>query len=668
MTTNQKLSGPSSMRESSLRTCVETFKNNGKEVAIDRAFHELDYKKTGRLDRSEITKFMEEAANLIRLELGASVISDAVDALMEDVGANPKEHITREQFDDIFERHPELLRCFEDEESRSFRTSSSQNQALTPQEMQQVAKENEQVWLVAHTRWKNEWKSLIWIMLYVAANITAFTYKAITYVNRDEATQVFGSCIVVARGAAQCLNFNCCLILLPICRRFLTRLRATKLRFLFPFDVVLEYHMWIGLAIAFFVTLHVSAHICDFYRFARADQEDLYALFGDKLGVIPDGISERWSLMLSQPAGVTGIIMLVCMLVAYPFILIRRKRFNAFWITHHLLLVMLIALCFHGIGNLLEPFQSVYWVILPLILYFIPRMWRETPLSKAKVKDIQVKRGDVVHLQLERPKSWDKNVRAGMYAYINIPKVSCLEWHPFTLTSAPCEDYIEFHFRRAGDWTGNVHGLLTETSQRANLEDDSPMESLTVKVEGPIGASSQGFTDHPVVVLIAAGIGVTPMISVLKQMIAYPGKMKRTFLYWTVRERASFEWFTSLMDEIYTSDKDNRLQIRHFLTSAKDDNRDVAAILLHHATRCRHAKTNFDLILGQHAHKQVEIGRPDWETEFRFVMDETKELGLKDCAIFLCGPENMAKAVSDVSFRLSKSDPNFHFYFRKETF
>jgi respiratory burst oxidase len=655
---------------SSVRSAVLEYKAHGKDAAIENAFAALDIKGNGQLDRSEVAAFMQEAATLIRLEVQESVISDAVDALMEDVGASTA--ITKPQFQDIFKRHPDLLKCFEDEISLASIRSTIAHSHLSAEEMEEDEIENEQVWTHAHTHWKSEKVALVWIFLYLAANIAAFTYKGIKYANSDEATQVFGNCIVVARGSAQCLNLNCCLIMLPICRHLLTHLRATPLRFLFPFDAVLEYHIYIGIAIAIFVVMHVMAHMCDFHRFSRADEGDIYALFGDKLGDdIPEGIGDRWKLLLATPAGITGIIMVVCMLIAYPFTLRRRNSFNAFWVTHHLLIVMVIALCFHGMSSLLEPFQSVYWVMLPLALYLIPRAIRETPLSKVKVLDIEIKRGNVVGLKLARPKSWDAHIRAGMYAHVNIPSISCLEWHPFTLTSAPSEDFIEFHFRNSGDWTSDVHDLLEDIAPKQDEEGERRFKiptDLVIKVDGPTGASSQGFSDYPIVVLIGAGIGVTPMISVLKQLLVTPGKMQRTFLYWTVRDRASLEWFSSLVDEIYESDQKHRIQLRHFLTSVKDDDRDIGAVLLHHATRAKHKQSNFDLILGQYTHHQVEVGRPDWTEELESVKVEAKELGCNDCGIFLCGPAKMAEAVSDVSFSMSKTDPDFHFYFTKETF
>lgn len=41
----------------------------------------------------------------------------------------------------------------------------------------------------------------------------------------------------------------------------------------------------------------------------------------------------------------------------------------------------------------------------------------------------------------------------GQYIFLQCPSVSQLEWHPFTLTSAPEEDFFSVHIRVIGDWT-----------------------------------------------------------------------------------------------------------------------------------------------------------------------------------------------------------------------
>ena len=158
------------------------------------------------------------------------------------------------------------------------------------------------------------------------------------------------------------------------------------------------------------------------------------------------------------------------------------------------------------------------------------------------------------------------------------------------------------------------------------------------------------------------------MISVLKELLHNPGKMERVFFYWTVRDRSAFEWFSDIMDRVYKHDKSHVLQVRHFLTSVKDDDRDIGAVLLHHATRAKHRADGFDLILGQQTHHQVEVGRPKWKDELQSVKREAKDLGHNKCGIFLCGPEKMAEALAEVSTQYNHTDADFHFQFNKETF
>lgn len=55
-------------------------------------------------------------------------------------------------------------------------------------------------------------------------------------------------------------------------------------------------------------------------------------------------------------------------------------------------------------------------------------------------------------------------MEVGQYIFVNCPAISLLEWHPFTLTSAPEEDYFSIHIRAAGDWTDR----LIDTFQQQN--------------------------------------------------------------------------------------------------------------------------------------------------------------------------------------------------------
>ena len=52
------------------------------------------------------------------------------------------------------------------------------------------------------------------------------------------------------------------------------------------------------------------------------------------------------------------------------------------------------------------------------------------------------------------------NVRAGQYIFFCCPEVSIWQYHPFTLTSAPEEDYISVHIRCVGNFTKQLAKTL----------------------------------------------------------------------------------------------------------------------------------------------------------------------------------------------------------------
>ena len=55
-------------------------------------------------------------------------------------------------------------------------------------------------------------------------------------------------------------------------------------------------------------------------------------------------------------------------------------------------------------------------------------------------------------LELQMKKKGFK-MEVGQYIFMQCPSISQLEWHPFTLTSAPEEDHFSVHIRIVGDWT-----------------------------------------------------------------------------------------------------------------------------------------------------------------------------------------------------------------------
>lgn len=85
--------------------------------------------------------------------------------------------------------------------------------------------------------WKKIWILSLWAML----NIALAAWKFEQY-RRRSAFQVMGYCVCIAKAAAETLKLNMALILIPVCRNTLTRLRSTALSSVFPFDDNINFH------------------------------------------------------------------------------------------------------------------------------------------------------------------------------------------------------------------------------------------------------------------------------------------------------------------------------------------------------------------------------------------------------------------------------------------
>ncbi|MFW5735266.1 MAG: ferric reductase-like transmembrane domain-containing protein, partial [Oceanidesulfovibrio sp.] len=111
----------------------------------------------------------------------------------------------------------------------------------------------------------------------------------------------------------------------------------------------------------------------------------------------------------------------------------------------------------------------------------------------------------------------------GQYAYLRFDsKAVSSEEHPFTIASAPTEKGLRFTIRCAGDFTRLLPGV-------------APGEA--VRVDAPYGQFS--YLAAPWArrfVLVAGGVGITPMLSMLRHMAASGDTQKEAILLWSNRK------------------------------------------------------------------------------------------------------------------------------------
>ncbi|KAL7979454.1 hypothetical protein Chor_004612 [Crotalus horridus] len=464
------------------------------------------------------------------------------------------------------------------------------------------------------------------------------------------------SALAWARASAKCLNFNSMLILLPICRNLLSFVRGTcrfcRRTMRRQLDHNLAFHKLVAYMIALHTAIHIIAHLCNIEWYIDAQQktdESLPSILSHlhkKESVWLNPIHSNSTIPLfvafTTIPGLTGVIITLALILMITSSMeqIRRSYFEVFWYTHHLFVIYFAGLVIHGIAGLVRG-QTAESLMKnnPKQCAHHPTQWG--PNSSHPYCEVILHPSRVVEIQMSKT---GFSMEIGQYVFLNCPAISYLEWHPFTLTSAPEENFFSVHIRGAGDWTE----ALTDILQQPN----SPMPSEDV-------------FQYEVAMLVGAGIGVTPFASVLKSIwykFQHGDQELRTtkiYFYWICRETGAFAWFkhllSSLEQEMEGSGRADFLSYHLYLTGW---NRSMVG----HAAL--HFQKSTDLVTG--LKQKTSFGRPMWNNEFSAVAATHPRSVV---GVFLCGPEQLAKTLRKYCSQHSSLDPrNVQFYFNKENF
>jgi predicted ferric reductase len=154
-----------------------------------------------------------------------------------------------------------------------------------------------------------------------------------------------------------------------------------------------------------------------------------------------------------------------------------------------------------------------------------------------------------------------------------------------------------------------------------------------------------------VVVLIGAGIGVTPFTSVLESMVlsfhglgTRPLALQKGYFYWLNKDQYSFEWFAALLARIEAADKKGVLDIHICMTSGRANLTSVALTL---ARAVRRDLGGSDIVTGLRT--ATRMGAPDWERELSAIAARHAP---ETVDVFFCGPHGLGAKLAPACARL----------------
>ncbi|KAL5755524.1 hypothetical protein ACOSQ2_020270 [Xanthoceras sorbifolium] len=560
--------------------------------------------------------------------------------------------------------------------------------------------------------WQRVWIVMLW--LGIVAGL--FAYKFLQY-RHKAAYDAMGYCVCIAKGGAETLKFNMALILLPVCRNTITWLRnKTKLGHAVPFDDNLNFHKVIAAGIGIGVILHGGAHLaCDFPRLIRATEEEYEPMkpyFGEEQ-------PENYWWFVKGVEGVTGIIMVVLMAIAFtlanpwfrrnklkklPKVFKKLTGFNAFWYSHHLFVIVYALLIVHGIYLYLTKiwYQKTTWMYLavPILLYACERLIRafRSNFKPIKILKVVVYPENVLALHMSKPHGF--KYKSGQYMFVKCTTISPFQWHPFSITSAPGDDDLSVHIRILGDWTRQLNTVFSKVCHPAPMgrsgvliaEGGSDNYGFPkISIDGPYGAPAQDYKKYDVVLLVGLGIGATPMISIVKDIInnmetedtnnlesalengtankiknnnkatSSSLKTRKAYMYWVTREQRSFEWFREIMDEVAEMDKKGVIELHNYCTSVYEEG-DARSALISMLQSLQYAKNGVDVV--SETRVKSHFAKPNWRQVYKEIslLHPESRIG-----VFYCGIPAAMKELKQLASEFShKSTTKFDFH--KENF
>ncbi|PON96999.1 Phthalate dioxygenase reductase [Trema orientale] len=174
---------------------------------------------------------------------------------------------------------------------------------------------------------------------------------------------------------------------------------------------------------------------------------------------------------------------------------VRRKMFEVFFYTHHLYTLYIVFYILH-VG------VAYFCMILPgIFLFFIDRYLRFLQ-SRDRVRLLSARVLPGGNFEMNFAKSPGLQYNPTSILFINVPTISKLQWHPFTISSNSNmdRDKLSIVIRTEGSWSQKLYKQL------------SSIDHLEVSAEGPYGPSSFSFLRHEALIMNSADLAMLDLL------------------------------------------------------------------------------------------------------------------------------------------------------------
>ena len=276
--------------------------------------------------------------------------------------------------------------------------------------------------------------------------------------------------------------------------------RSPWLDDLFGIDRIAGWHRWLGFATVYLILAHV---VFTTAGYAMTDGRSLLAQTWVFLTTYP------YMLMAYVSVGLFALIAVTSIRAA------RRHLSHRSWHFIHLYVYLAIALSFAhqlsaGTDFANDPVAVGYWVALYVVAVFLVLTFRViVPARMAlrhrlHVRSLVAESHDVLSIYITGRDLAALPMRAGQFfSFRFLTRELWWQVHPFSLSAAPNGEYIRISVKQVGNFTRSLSSLRPGTP---------------VVLQGPYGIFTSVRRRRPRALLIAGGIGITPLRALIEEM------------------------------------------------------------------------------------------------------------------------------------------------------
>ncbi|XP_071748300.1 dual oxidase isoform X2 [Lepeophtheirus salmonis] len=623
-------------------------------------FDMCDDDKNGFIDKKELSELLNSLVDIAKTQkLSEQNVNDLINSMFHSAGFEDKESLTYDDFKTMMKEFKgDFLAIGLDCKGakQNYLDATTNVARMQSFGLDAIAERRKSNWL---KRWEaltnfleENRQHIFFLFTFFVITIALFVERFIFYAFMSEhldLRHIMGVGIAITRGSAASLSFCYCLLLLSMCRNLITKMKEHSLHQYIPLDSHLQFHKICACTALFFTILHSIGHLVNFYHVATQPIEHLHCL--TKEFNFSSDFRPNISFWLFRTlTGLTGIILYIVVTIIFIFAhpMVRKRAFNYFWITHQLYVFLYIFSLLHGLARLTGPPRFWIFFVVPGVVYSLDKIATfRTRYMALDILETELLPSDVIKIKFYRPPNM--KVLSGQWIRVSCTALKPEEFHSFTLTSAPHEDFLSIHVKAQGPYTWKLRNLFDQSLINKYGNQEKNEDPPKIRIEGPFGGGNQDWYKFEVAVMVGGGIGVTPYASILNDLVfgtstnRYSGvACKKVYFLWICPSHRYFEWFIDVLRDVERKDVTDVLEMHIFITQFfhKFDLRTTMLYICeNHFQRLQKRSMFTGLKAINH------FGRPDMPAFLKFV--QKKHSYVSKVGVFSCGPGPLTNSINN---------------------